>query len=75
MFQKIHTGWALIIIIFMVMLVTAFAVYVTKSLWALLPGLILVISTRYGSTTIKTRCPNCGHEFVASARDEDESDT
>lgn len=48
-----------------------FALWLTHTPWVLL-GLIFMFATK--STTVNTKCPKCGHAFVAVACDDDEED-
>ena len=46
-----------------------FALWFTHSLWAFL-GLLFLFSTR--PSTTNTKCPKCDHEFVATAKDDED---
>ncbi|MBN1585216.1 hypothetical protein JW899_02495 [Candidatus Uhrbacteria bacterium] len=52
-----------------IIVIVAFALYLTESLWAFL-GLLFMLSIRRASH-IHTTCPKCGCEFVTTSKDED----
>lgn len=69
--RKGSNMWAWALMNLGVVVLVGFALWFTHSLWALL-GLLFLFSTRPSS--IKTQCPKCNHEFVATEKEDDDEE-
>lgn len=69
--RKCSSNWSWALMNLGIVVLVGFALWFTHSLWAFL-GLLFLFSTR--ASSIKTQCPKCNHEFVATAKDDDDED-
>ena len=72
--KKGSSNWPWALMNLGIVALVGFALWFTHNLWAFL-GLLFLFSTRTRPSTIRTQCPKCNHEFLATEKyDEDNED-